>query len=60
MQPKLSYFALDELINKEWRTNLEVQAEKDGKIAFRGFRGNYKLSWTDESGTVQTREYHLT
>ena len=60
MQPKLAYFALDELINKEWRTNLECQADKDGKVAFRGFRGNYKLSWTDESGTVQTREYHLT
>ncbi len=59
MQPKLSYFTLNELINKEWRTNLEVQAEKDGKIAFRGFRGNYRLSWTDESGTLQTQEYHL-
>lgn len=59
MQPKLSYFTLNELINKEWRTNLEVQAEKDGKIAFRGFRGNYRLSWTDDNGTQQTQEYHL-
>nr|WMX25198.1 endo-1,4-beta-xylanase [uncultured bacterium] len=59
MEPKLVYFALDELINKEWRTNLECSADSNGTIAFRGFRGNYRLSWTDDNGTIQTQEYHL-
>ena len=59
MNPKPAYYALNELINKEWRTNLKCQADKNGKVAFRGFRGNYRLSWTDENGTIQSQEYHL-
>ena len=59
MEPKLSYFALDELINKEWRTNLVCKADNNVKIAFRGFRGNYRLSWQDDNGNIQTTEQYL-
>ena len=59
MEPKLAYFTLDELINKEWRTNTECIAEKDGSVSFRGFRGNYRLSWDDDNGNIQTVEKYL-
>lgn len=43
MKPKLSYRVLDELINKEWRTNEVLKTDNDGKIQFRGFYGKYKI-----------------
>ena len=59
MEPKLVYFTLDELINKEWKTCIECKADKEGKVAFRGFRGNYRLSWCDDKGLVQEQEFYL-
>ncbi|HCG19636.1 MAG TPA: 1,4-beta-xylanase [Verrucomicrobia bacterium] len=55
VEPKPAYYALDKLINEEWTTRTQASV-KDGKIAFRGFRGNYRLSWTDADGNVQTRD----
>jgi GH35 family endo-1,4-beta-xylanase len=54
MEPKLVYFALDELINKEWRTNCVLKADSDGKAAFRGFRGTYRFSWENEKGSQES------
>ena len=54
MQPKAAYFAMDDLINREWKTKTSVVA-KDGKIAFRGFRGRYRLTWKDASGKEQSK-----
>ena len=59
MEPKLAYFALDDLINNQWRTRLETTADRDGKVAFRGFRGNYRFSWVDEAGNPQSCEMYL-
>ena len=59
MKPKASYYALDNLINHEWKTNLNVKAGKKGVIKFRGFKGNYKVSWTDADGNVMTKEFYL-
>lgn len=54
MQPKAAYFAMDDLINREWKTNLKVTSKKgaDGKsvVSFRGFRGRYRLSWRGMDG----------
>ena len=44
LERKPAYDALDELINHEWKTKAVVDA-KGGKVAFRGFRGKYRLSW---------------
>ena len=44
LERKPAYDALDELINHEWKTKAVVNA-KGGKVAFRGFRGRYRLSW---------------
>lgn len=59
MQPKPSYYALDELINHEWKTRLTVRPDKQGVVHFRGFRGNYRITWTDRKGKLRTKEYHL-
>ena len=59
MKPKASYYALDNLINHEWKTNLTVKMGKKGVVKFRGFKGNYKVSWKDEDGNVVTREFYL-
>jgi len=53
MKKKPVYEALDRLINHEWRTRAKVKVEGQGqqrKISFRGFKGRYRLSWTDADG----------
>ena len=56
MTPKLSFYALDELINHEWKTNLELKPDADGNISFRGFKGTYRISWKGRDGKVRTEE----
>ena len=55
MEPKPAYFALDQLINHEWKTKLEAKADKDGKISFRGFRGKYNLTWQNDNGDKEQK-----
>ena len=59
MKPKTAYYAMDDLINREWKTHLEVKAkgEEEGRqvVAFRGFRGTYRLTWTDAAGATHTK-----
>ena len=55
MRRKKAWFALDNLINGEWKTRLSAKADGNGRVAFRGFRGRYRISWTDADGTVQSR-----
>ncbi|MBO4641806.1 MAG: endo-1,4-beta-xylanase [Bacteroidaceae bacterium] len=50
MTPKPAYFALEELINKEWKTDMQVTANEAGRITFRGFKGDYLLTWKDKRG----------
>lgn len=57
MQPKPSFFALDRLINHEWRTNIDAKVGKDGKLRFRGFRGRYVVTWKDGAGAEHSMEY---
>jgi len=59
MQPKPVYHALDGLINGEWTTRLSARTDERGIVRFRGFRGRYRISWTDRSGQEQSKEYHL-
>ena len=55
MEKKPAYDALDELINREWRTNLSVATDADGTVAFRGFKGRYRLTWTGAGGQPMTK-----
>lgn len=59
MEPKAAYYALDQLINREWRTNLDVKATRSGEVRFRGFRGTYMVSWTDSHDVRHTMEYEV-
>jgi hypothetical protein len=59
MDPKQSFYALDNLINHEWKTNTIVKVGKNGDIKFRGFRGRYHITYMDKSGKEQVVEYHL-
>ncbi len=53
MEPKPAFHVLQHLINEEWKTRKTLQADREGTIAFRGFRGRYRASWVDESGQRQ-------
>ena len=60
MNPKPSYEVLNSLINHEWRTRLVMKAPKDGCVNFRGFKGNYKITYKNRKGKMQSVEYRLT
>ena len=49
LRHKPAYDALDDLINREWKTKTTAKAS-GGKVAFRGFKGRYRLSWKDAEG----------
>ncbi len=59
MEPKPVYYAMDQLINHEWKTNMTLDADANGTISFRGFKGNYTLTWTDENGKEQVQEVRV-
>jgi len=59
MEPKPSFFALDKLINHEWKTRLTVKADEGGTVKFRGFKGRYRVTWTDASGVTKNAEFKL-
>ena len=58
MTPKTAYYALDQLINHEWKTSVET-TPKGGKVSWRGFRGTYRISWTDPKGVKHSETYVL-
>ena len=59
MNPKPAFFALDELINKEWKTSLDALPDANGDIKFRGFRGKYRISWKSPDGSEKFAYYNL-
>ena len=59
MNPKTSFFALDDLINKEWHTSLAAVPGDDGILRFRGFKGKYRLTYMDRADCMKSIEYEL-
>lgn len=55
---KPSFEALNDLINKEWRTNLTGKANEDGTARFQGFHGRYRIT-VKRNGRVAVKEIHL-
>ena len=53
-----AYFAMDDLINREWKTQTTAKAS-GGKVSFRGFRGRYRLAWKGKDGKEQTKLVEL-
>ncbi|MBR5162189.1 MAG: endo-1,4-beta-xylanase [Thermoguttaceae bacterium] len=58
-EKKPVYYALDQLINHDWKTTLKLKADETGKIAFRGFKGEYELSWTGTDGKTYTKRVQV-
>ena len=62
MRPKTAYFAMDDLVNREWRTTCEVKVKGEGErriVSFRGFRGRYRLTWKNSDGKEQAKLVEL-
>ena len=59
MEPKPAFYALNKLINDEWKTNTTVVVGKDGIARFRGFKGRFRLSWKNRAGEKQVAEFYL-
>ena len=58
MTKKPAYEALDRLINKEWKTNIDTSIS-GGEYDFRGFYGEYEIELVTDAG-VQKHTVTLT
>ncbi len=59
LNPKPAFTALDRLINQEWKTTLTATTDEEGKMAFRGFPGNYRISQEPASHNSSSSQLHL-
>ncbi len=59
LRPKPVYYILQDLIKKEWSTKISTKVQKDGAVSFRGFKGNYRISWIDAKGVAHQKEVYL-
>ena len=59
MSPKPVYEQLKRLIHEEWKTTLHAMTDHDGRLAFRGFCGEYRLVF-DVQGQKMERHMRLT
>ena len=58
MSPKPAYYKIKELLQEIWHTEEELVTDKDGRVEFRGFYGEYDLVITANGKTV-TRKIQL-
>ena len=58
LSPKPAYFALRDLIQKEWHTETETFTNENGKIDFRGFYGKYDVV-IEHDGKAMQKELNL-
>lgn len=54
-QKRPAYYAIDDLVNKEWKTHMELKADANGIVKFRGFKGKYRIQWTDTNGICREK-----
>ena len=66
LKKKPVYHALDQLINREWKTSLSLVSHVTGPassarsvVKFRGFRGKYRLTWKGADGKLVTKDLRL-
>lgn len=55
LSPKPAYFAIKNLFEKKWRTNLDGCTDKDGRLNFRGFYGDYEAEITVNGETKKQK-----
>jgi endo-1,4-beta-xylanase len=56
---KPNYIVLDQLINKEWRTNLELDLSGTKKAEFRGFFGVYEIEVIGDGKSLVKKTFEL-
>lgn len=59
MEPKPVFHTLNGLINGEWKTRLTAKPDAEGRVTFCGFKGRYRLSYTDDAGTAKSVTFNL-
>ncbi|MBS1813810.1 MAG: endo-1,4-beta-xylanase [Acidobacteria bacterium] len=59
LSPKQSFIVLQNLIQKEWHTDGNSNADADGTAIFKGFYGEYEVTVT-EGGHTTRQAIHLT
>lgn len=57
--PKPNYLVLDQLINEEWRTNLELGLKDAKNAEFRGFFGVYEIEVFSQGKTLAKQTFEL-
>ena len=58
MSPKPVYEQVNRLIHQEWKTRLDATTDSDGRLGFRGFRGDYRLA-LEWQGHRLERHFHV-
>lgn len=53
LHPKQAYRALEQWICRDWRTRLSGQTDAQGRLAFRGFYGRYRVTVESPHGKRQ-------
>lgn len=56
MTPKPAYERLKRLIKGEWWTRLDAKVEQDGRVRFRGFYGDYRVT-VEREGRRRSAEF---
>lgn len=51
--PKASYHVLNEMINKEWKTNLNLKGNPQGNVNFLGYYGKYQITAQAGNKTIK-------
>lgn len=57
--PKPAYRAMDELINKTWKTRFDSRSDANGQVRFHGFHGDHEVTVTSPKGKTSTVTMHL-
>ena len=58
MTPKPAYYAIKDLIEKEWHTEAQVYTDSEGKASFKGFYGKYAVE-IETGGVSYIKEIKL-
>jgi hypothetical protein len=58
-KPKAAYAALRDLLLKQWRSRLGGKLALDGRVAFRGFHGDYELIVTMKDGRIMRAPFRV-
>lgn len=53
---KPSYEIMDQMINRDWSTNLTAVTDENGTISFAGFKGDYEIVCGDQKFTLSLHE----